>query len=345
MNPINLLPPDILTLITTYKCSAACRNCCFSCSPNYSKTMSIEDMRYYIKTSITEFPSIQVVVFTGGECTLLKDDLLRAIEWCKEHKLITRIVSNGYWATTEEKTIRMVNRLAAAGLDEINISTGKDHMQYIPLSNVCNVIKVVSLNSNIQTVAVAIEEREDYAGNDPYYILYEEYQKMDIARQNKIILLKSPWMNFKERKKDLNSHKTNKNIRDGGGCSNLFKGIQINPNGQLLACCGLSCEYSPFLKLGEFSDKLCEIYNDQFKDLLKIWLFTEGPLGILRYITGNTICSGKHDCDYCLDLLTNDTNIRKLLGISSEKAKDIMIKFNIKLKVESYEKEEITKTL
>lgn len=342
MNPANILSPDILTLITTYKCSAACHNCCFSCSPRYPNMMSISDMQYYIKTAVEKFPSIQVAVFTGGECTLLKDDLLKAIEYCKELKLTTRIVSNGYWATTKEKTTYMINKLADAGLDEINISTGKDHMQYIPISNVCNIMKEASENADIQTVAIAIEDREDYVRNDPYIILDEELQKIDEEMRNKVLLLKSPWMNFKDRKMNLN--KTTEVYREGG-CSNIFKGIQVNPNGQLLACCGLSCEYSPFLKLGEFSDRLYEIYEGQFRDLLKIWLYTEGPLEILRYITGNRICSGKHDCDYCLDLLTKESNIKKLLDIGSDKAKDIMIKFNIKTKTASYEKEEISETL
>lgn len=69
MMPIIL--PKILTLITTYRCTASCHNCCFGCSPNYGKMMSIEEIKKYISVCKEVFPSIRIVVFTGGECTLL----------------------------------------------------------------------------------------------------------------------------------------------------------------------------------------------------------------------------------------------------------------------------------
>ena len=47
-------------------------------------------------------PSIKVVVFTGGECTLLKDDLISAICFCTNLGLKTRIVSNGHWGKSLE---------------------------------------------------------------------------------------------------------------------------------------------------------------------------------------------------------------------------------------------------
>lgn len=66
---MDIINPQILTLITTYKCTAACENCCFNCSPQYSRLMSISEIKEYISTCKATFPSIKVVVFTGGECT------------------------------------------------------------------------------------------------------------------------------------------------------------------------------------------------------------------------------------------------------------------------------------
>ena len=73
--------PTTLSVITTYKCSSTCPNCCFQCSPKRHEFLSKDDIIKYIHKSITEFPSIKVLVLTGGECTLLKNDLLEIISF------------------------------------------------------------------------------------------------------------------------------------------------------------------------------------------------------------------------------------------------------------------------
>lgn len=62
--------PRTLSLITTFRCTAACASCCFGCSPWAARdVMSLRRMRHYIDTVLAAFGgSLQVVVFTGGEC-------------------------------------------------------------------------------------------------------------------------------------------------------------------------------------------------------------------------------------------------------------------------------------
>ena len=117
------------------------------------------------------------------------------------------------------------------------------------------------------------------------------------------------------------------------GCKNIFSGIQINPNGQLLSCCGLACEYTPVLKLGKFTqDSLLRKYKQQFNDILKLWLYTDGPLNILNQINETSKIECRHDCDYCLELLTKSNNIKKLLDIDNKRAKEIVLKYIIDIK-------------
>ena len=54
-----------------------------------------------------------------------------------------------------------------------------------------------------------------------------------------------------------------------GGCNSLFTGIQINPTGQLLACCGFAAEFSEHLKLGHIdSYSSREQYENNVYNLL-----------------------------------------------------------------------------
>lgn len=63
----NVLEPKILSLITTDKCTAACRNCCFQCSPQLKQRMSLEQMKHWIDETVSDFPDVKSCVFTGGE--------------------------------------------------------------------------------------------------------------------------------------------------------------------------------------------------------------------------------------------------------------------------------------
>jgi hypothetical protein len=290
--------------------------------------MSLSEMIKYITVSVENFPSIDVVVFTGGECTLLKDSLLDAIKFCTTLNLKTRIVTNGYWAKNKGETIKKLNSFVQAGLSEINVSTGKDHMKYIPISNVMNIMEESCKNDSIDGIIIAIEERDDYEKEHPYLLL-EEKRKI-INNNQKVLLVKSPWINFRNRRSYFNHEKT----MNRSGCKNLFTGIQINPNGQLLSCCGLACEYTPFLKLGKVSNEnITELYGLQFYDLLKLWLYTEGPVQILNKINNDNIQDCRHDCDHCLELLTNKDNIQKLINTTHRMANEIILKYSIKTKI------------
>lgn len=332
---IPIIQPKILSLITTYRCTASCYNCCFNCSPTYEKMMSLEEMEDYITICKELFPSIEVVVFTGGECTLLKENLFSAINFATQKGLTTRIVSNGYWGRNKAHAKEIIEKLVDNGLSELNISTGKDHSEYVPITSVINAVNAAIENGGFKNIVISVERRDDCPDNG---FTHELGLKIHKQNRTRVHIIESPWMNFRERSHNLIS----KQGSQEKGCRNLFSGIQINPNGQLLSCCGLACEYSPFLKLGKFSkEKLKEQYCSQFNDVLKLWLYMDGPLKIMKSINGSedlNIC--KHDCDFCLDLLTKENNIMKLQNITSDEIKTILLRYTIDYKLQHYEKQE-----
>lgn len=132
------LGPHTLTILCTYQCTAACKQCCFESSPAVRGRLSKETIIARIAEAKASFPSLRVVVFSGGEAMMLKDDLFAAITYCSAEGLRTRIVSNGYWGRTPRSASVAVNKLKDAGLSELNISTGVDHRQWVPLDSVAN---------------------------------------------------------------------------------------------------------------------------------------------------------------------------------------------------------------
>jgi MoaA/NifB/PqqE/SkfB family radical SAM enzyme len=75
-----IIPPKTLALAATYRCTATCKNCCFGCSPEMKKRLSLIEMKRYVDQAVTFYgDSLKVLVITGGECFLLKDDLAKII--------------------------------------------------------------------------------------------------------------------------------------------------------------------------------------------------------------------------------------------------------------------------
>ena len=129
------LPLTTLCLITTHKCTSACPNCGFFCSPKQNNSMTIDSMLHYIDKSKTMFPSIYCLVLTGGEISCYKnEDIAKVITFAKSKGIInTRIVSNAAWAKNLEAAKKYLLPLIQAGLTELNISTGDEHSMFVQL--------------------------------------------------------------------------------------------------------------------------------------------------------------------------------------------------------------------
>ena len=335
MSRIKRITPSTLSFITTHRCTSSCPNCCFNCSPAplNRKEMTRCEMREYISQSIQAFPNIGMVIFTGGECTLLKEDLLDAIQFASKHGLATRVVTNGHWAKTDESTDEMINKLVAAGLTEINFSTGDEHVQYVPLDRIIRAVKKCAENTAFASVVINIEGAIGNRINKKTIMSSPAISSLPKETIRKIICLQSIWIPFRKRNPENTSqNRTGKRINADShkGCAAVLNSININPNGQFLSCCGLSSEYSPFLKLGQVQNNIEALHDLRFDDIMKIWLYTAGPLNILKKIGGDIGDGNKHMCEYCLELFMNKQNLERLLNIDSDEINNILLDYSLK---------------
>src|SRR5687767_12928754 len=117
-----------LSVMLTYACPAACKNCGTSSSPHDKNKLNIETAL----SGIDQARSLGFdnVVFTGGESTLRWRDLLVAIRHAKTLHFPTRLVTNAHWATSLDRASALTRELHEAGLDEINFSTGDEHVRF-----------------------------------------------------------------------------------------------------------------------------------------------------------------------------------------------------------------------
>lgn len=318
--------PLVLTILPTHRCSAACKNCCFGCTPKIKHRMTYDEIIRYMDQAVEFFPSIQVCVFTGGECFLIGDDLDKCVNYATKLGLSTRVVTNGYWANSYETAYNRLQSLIDNGLKEINFSTGDDHQEYVKLDNIANGVRAaIDLGLRLP-IHIALESSSSAKFKAKHLDSNECLSKL--IEEKKVNILSAAWITFKS--EELYSKDYDETQMEFEGCDNLFRTISINPYSQLLACCGLTAEYNKFLKLGNLQKYSIEdLYNAQFEDIYKLWLYTLGPKHIYNTVTkhrGIKSNTFNHNCTYCIEAVKNEENINAIRETLSSQIPAIFFK-------------------
>lgn len=279
----NYLSPTTAAIITTYKCTAACQECCFECSPRVSNNqISYNEMKLFID-QIQKYNSIKILVWSGGECFLIRHNLLKGISYAKAKGIPSRCVTNGYWAKNFEQATKILTEFKQAGLSEINFSTGDSHQKFIPVERILyGVISALKLGL---IVAVSVETTKNNTFLKENFVnhpLYKKYIKETIYEKN-LVVSSSIWVSFHS---DTKYEYEEKLVNEKNGCSSIFDTIALEPTHGLVGCCGLTIGDIKELHLGKLKKNtdLQKIFNQQYLDFLKIWIYTDGPNYILSKV-------------------------------------------------------------
>ena len=327
------LAPKTLTFITTYRCTAACTQCCFESSPSVKGQLSREDMMRALHDVKEKFPSLAVVVFTGGEATLLKKDLISVISEATNLGLSTRIVSNGSWGKTKPTAKRMAHEFSEAGLRELNISTGKDHQEWVPHESVVNAAEA-AVEAGIFTL---ITVEADTSDSEKLSALTRDPLVQRLVKETGLCLQANSWMSFKD------TGESRRHVVPTTGratpCDQIHRNVVVTPYGEVAACCGLTLEHIPELKLGRIEDGVANTYLNQQDDFLKYWLKVDGPAEIIRRVLGEDrskeLLSGSvHICHDCAVLHKNAEVRAKLAAHYKEFIPDVMSRYALALAVD-----------
>lgn len=314
-----VIPPSVISFVTTNKCTAACKDCCFGCNPHKNDRLSLDDMKNYIDQSLEAYSTIKVLVLTGGECFTLGNDLDNIIKYGADKGLVVRVVTNAYWAKSFKKAYKRLKELSELGLKEVNVSTGDEHLKWVSYDNIVYTISA-SLKLNLTTVInVETSPMSDFSSKqlkeDTRLIKYFE-KFID----KKLMVFNGVWMPFtKSTENEMKSNGNDKSKKNGvcltNRCTSLFNTISINPFHQVNACCGLTSEYIPYLTLGNAKKySIKKLYEYQFDDFLKIWLFNEGPQKIMEFVSEiepnkKIDTTGWHVCQICAELFRDEEKI------------------------------------
>ena len=268
--------PTTLTLLASYQCTAACENCCFASHPGIEERLPLRRMLETIEQAAA-MPSMRLVVFSGGECFMLEDELVIAVARCTEHGLGSRCVTNGYWATSPEAAHARLEPLYRAGLRELNLSTGDHHQQFVPVERIAyGAAAAIGLGMN---AVVVVERQLDRAFHARALLAHPAMAA--IRDHPGLIVFDSPWMPMEDRNSVQHGAASLVNLANihlRGPCDSVLDTLVVNPSGEVGACCGLTREQIPEMRIGSLDDAgLAELAAEAGQDFLKIWLAVDGP--------------------------------------------------------------------
>lgn len=331
MKILDPLPNDrILSLLLTLRCTAECTHCGTSSSPRVHSRLPAAQARVLIDDAANA--GYRLVVFTGGEPMLYGVDLYELIAHAQCHGQSTRVVTNGFWALGERATARTVRWLTAAGLREINFSTGDQHSRFVPVENVIRGARAaldsgLVVSMMIEVVEAATVTRQTIMEHPLFKELFSDHEAQLIN------FCESPWMpldadTIAEYPPDLAANASNLGRRVG--CDSILNTTTVLADGRIMACCGLGTQSIPELEVGHVDrNSLAEVDRRMSDDFLKRWIKIEGPERILAWAASKDPSIEwenlyAHRCQACKRLYSDETVRSVISAHHGEKIADVL---------------------
>ena len=119
-------------IMTNYQCNAACRHCLYACSPERTGGYIRPKIAKEICGLLREGGCTSVHI-GGGEPFLDIDGLVMLLETARKSGItVEYIETNAFWAADEDRAVKYLRALEAAGGDTLCISLDPFHAEYVP---------------------------------------------------------------------------------------------------------------------------------------------------------------------------------------------------------------------
>ncbi|HVF06722.1 MAG TPA: radical SAM protein [Frankiaceae bacterium] len=327
------LEPEVLTILGTYKCTAACENCCFGSNPYLTERLALDDILAFIREG-ARYPSCKLVAFSGGECFLLGDDLVAAVAYATELGLSTRCVTNGYWAKSVSHGRRRIRELADAGLKELNVSTGDFHQRWVAQETVVNAA-CLGVEAGFADTLVLVELQRERRVTRRDIESDPRIAALLAGSGGRFRVLESPWMptdlheTIAQPEHRMLSRRT---LHLRGGCDSVLRTIVVTPSHRLGFCCGLTREQIPELNTDWDGGPLDPLLEVGGRDLMKIWLYVDGPERILAWAASKEPRIEwedryAHHCQACLALFADPLVRDTIRAHFTERVDDVLLRY------------------
>jgi hypothetical protein len=318
--------------MTTSWCNVRCEHCLANAGPDRKQRVTFDEIYSYIEHVREQYP-LSLVVFSGGECSVLGEELLNAIAYCDSLGIVTRVVTNCSWAKSEEEAKRKLIEFRESGLQEINYSVDDFHQAHIPIQYVENawkasknigflsvvLVNTVGANSVITPDFLCSRMNENipcvlfdgtsgrsfppFSSDGTLYIIsLGRLSRLGRGRR----LLSDEFFELKEID------------HFSGGCCDILSNPTITPDYHLAACCGGEACGNSVIDLGDLSkEDPLDILNRGDQDPIINMLALFGPASLLKFaqVVQPSLCfSDRYSgaCDMCEDICRREDVVKAI---------------------------------
>ena len=311
-----------LVFSTTNQCTARCQDCPIVPSPAPATRIKAVDMMRIID-EVQSWGTLRLVVFTGGEAFLLGEDLRKTVAYSSQRQVLTRIVTNAYWATSKRKAVHVLSELKSLGLTELNISCDDYHQEFVPLERVKHANEAASetglpallVHRQKSGGRITVEYLSEYLGV-PLHL----FRRGEDNPDNNVISTGRNVPLYPDSPRCAPEPGEPPTDRDWtGACKSVLRSIVISPDLRVEICCGIARSSIPELYIGSLAENdLVTILQRGNQDLITNWLALEGPSSILSFVRSKdpSIRLPEHyvsPCHLCNELFTRE-DVRLVLA-------------------------------
>jgi len=323
-----------LVFSTTNQCTAHCQDCPIVNGGQPASRIPL-DAIVKIVDKVSQWGTLKLVVFTGGEPFLLGDDLQKAVEYVAQKGIDTRIVSNAFWATSYEVASAVLKRFKESGLTEINFSCDDYHQEFVPIQNIKNAndaavaigLPALLANRKKKGGTITIDSLSEYLG-----VSLHHFKRGENNPPNNVILAgrNIPIDSICEPDDVYDDNATIDENDWKGACSSVLNKIVISPDLRVQICCGILKTSIPELYIGSLQNEdLLAILTRGNQDLITNWLALEGPSSILEFVQSkdDTIKCRKNyvsKCHLCNELFSR-SDIREIVQQYATEKEDSLV--------------------
>ena len=144
-----------LHFLLSYTCIFECDHCFVYSSPEAKGTFSFSQIKNILDQA-EDIPDIDNVYFEGGEPFLFYQLMLSCIKYAKLKDFKVGIVTNGYWATSEENAEIILQPIQDIGIEDLSISD--DDYHYDNDQNQAKIGINIAKKLNIPVDSICIEK-------------------------------------------------------------------------------------------------------------------------------------------------------------------------------------------
>lgn len=248
-------------MMVTYRCPITCDMCITYSGPGRAEEVTLQDGYHYIDES----KKLDLLIsLAGGEPFLCFEKLKLLITYAHEKKLTNCVVTNAYWATSEEESYHILKELRQCGLTMMKISLDDFHQKFIPLENVVHAINA-GVRAGIQ-VQLQNTKTSTHHGMDYYAFLLAAFHNIDFSQLNANEDTRLPVGRAKEIYPSSDFLPFNSLTTEFNRC---FKELLVDISGNLYPCCNPLMAPIGNLKVNSIHEILQRIENNRYYTMIK----------------------------------------------------------------------------